>query len=136
MGDRSCLLIGSTDLCHYPTYEEAQKSDQVVIEAIEHFDPDYLRDQMDEYMQRHPTQNFHCMMCSTGAIYTTMRAAKVLGGNRIEVLKGSELRRCPHRGAGSGGWIYGGGDLWVSWRVNDDLSALLRLQLYHTHSLV
>ena len=87
IGGRSCLLIGSTDLCHYPAYEAARKSDQVVIEAIEHFDPDYLRQQMDEYMQIHPTQNFHCMMCSTGAIYTTMRAAKALGGSRIEVLK-------------------------------------------------
>ena len=87
VGDRSCLLIGSTDLCHYPTYDEAQKSDQVVIKAIDRFDPDYLRGQMDEYMQCHPVQNFHCMMCSTGAIYTTMRAAKALGGNRIDVLK-------------------------------------------------
>ena len=50
MGDQSCLLIGSTDLCHYPTYEAARKSDQVVIEAIEHFDPDYLHKQMDKYM--------------------------------------------------------------------------------------
>ena len=39
MRDRSCLLIGSTDLCHYPTYEAARKSDQVVVEAIEHFRP-------------------------------------------------------------------------------------------------
>ncbi len=95
MGDRSCLLIGSTDLCHYPVYEEARKSDQVVIEAIEHFDPDYLRQQMDEYMQHHPTQNFHCMMCSTGAIYTTMGAAKALGGNRIGVLKAANSGDVP-----------------------------------------
>ena len=95
MGDRSCLLIGSTDLCHYPAYEEARKSDQVVIEAIGHFDPDYLREQMDEYMQIHPTQNFHCMMCSTGAIYTTMSAAKALGGNRIEVLKAANSGDVP-----------------------------------------
>ena len=95
MGDRSCLLIGSTDLCHYPTYETAQKSDQVVIEAIERFNPDYLRDQMDEYMQRYPTQNFHCMMCSTGAIYTTMRVAKALGGNRIETLKAANSGDVP-----------------------------------------
>ena len=87
MSDRSPLLIGSTDLCHYPTYEAARKSDQVVIEAIEGFDPDYLRQKMDEYMQRYPTPNFHCMMCSTGAIYTTMRAAKALGGDRIGMLK-------------------------------------------------
>jgi AmmeMemoRadiSam system protein B len=95
MGDRSALLIGSTDLCHYPTYEEARKSDQVVIEAIECFDSDYLREQMDQYMQRQPAQNFHCMMCSTGAIYTTMRTAKALGGNRIEVLKAANSGDVP-----------------------------------------
>ncbi|RKU14018.1 AmmeMemoRadiSam system protein B [Candidatus Poribacteria bacterium] len=95
MSDRFCLLIGSTDLCHYPTYEAARKSDQVVIEAIEHFDSDYLRQQMDEYMRIHPTQNFHCMMCSTGAIYTTMRAAKALGGNRLEVLKSANSGDVP-----------------------------------------
>ena len=95
VGDRSCLLIGSTDLCHYPTYEAARKSDQVVIEAVEHFDPDYLREQMDEYMRVHPTENFHCMMCSTGAIYTTMRAAKALGGDRIEVLKAANSGDVP-----------------------------------------
>ena len=95
MGDQSCLLIGSTDLCHYPTYETARKSDQVVIEAIGHFDPDYLCEQMDGYMQHHPAKNFHCMMCSTGAIYTTMRAAKALGGDRIEVLKAANSGDVP-----------------------------------------
>ena len=95
MGDRSCLLIGSTDLCHYPTYEAAQRSDQVVLGAIEHFDPNYLRDQMEGYMQHHPTQNFHCMMCSTGAIYATMRAAKGLDGNRIDVLKAANSGDVP-----------------------------------------
>ena len=113
MADRSCLLIGSTDLCHYPTYEAARRSDQVVIDAIDRFDPDYLRREMDEYMQRHPTHNFHCMMCSTGAIYTTMRVAKALGGNRIEVLKAANSGDVPIGGAGSGGWLYGGRDLWV-----------------------
>ena len=58
MSDRSCLLIGSTDLCHYPVYDEARKSDRVVIEAVEHFDPDYLRNQMDGYMQRPPYPEF------------------------------------------------------------------------------
>ena len=95
MSGRSCLLIGSTDLCHYPTYEAARRSDQVVIESIEHFDPDYLYQRMDGYMQRNPIQNFHCMMCSTGAIYTTMRAAKALGGNRIRVLKAANSGDAP-----------------------------------------
>lgn len=93
--DRSPLLIGSTDLCHYPTYEAARQSDHIVIEAVEHFDPDYLRQEMDEYMQIHPTPNFRCMMCSTGAIYTTMQVAKALGGNRIEVLKAANSGDVP-----------------------------------------
>ena len=93
--DRSPLLIGSTDLCHYPTYETARKSDRVVIEAIEHFDPDYLHEQMGEYMRHHPAKNLHCMMCSTGAIYTTIRAAKALDGKRIEVLKAANSGDVP-----------------------------------------
>ena len=62
---------------------------------LSHFDSDYLREQMDQYMQRQPVQNLHCMMCSTGAIYTTMRAAKALGGNRIEVLKAANSGDVP-----------------------------------------
>ena len=39
--------------------------------------------------------NLHCMMCSTGAIYTTMRTAKALGGNRVEVLKAANSGDVP-----------------------------------------
>ena len=46
-------------------------------------------------MQHHPTQNFHCMMYSTGAIYTAMGAAKALGGNRIQVLKTADSGEVP-----------------------------------------
>ena len=98
VGDRSALLLGSTDLCHYPVYEEARKSDQVVIEAITHFDTVYLHDQMEEYMETHPVRELHCMMCSTGAIYTMMEAAKQLGGNRIEVLKSANSGDVPTGG--------------------------------------
>jgi len=88
IGDRPTLLVGSTDLCHYPEYKEAVKSDRVVVEAIQQFDTDYLRDQMDKYMQAHSyVPELHCMMCSTGAVYTAIEAAKQLGANRIEVVK-------------------------------------------------
>ena len=51
MGDRSCLLIGSTDLCHYPMRAPTKQRGNPIrssLEAIEHFDPDYLREQMDD----------------------------------------------------------------------------------------
>lgn len=99
VGDKSVLLIGSTDLCHYPEYKEAVKSDRVVVEAIKHFDTDYLRGQMDEYMQAHSgVPELHCMMCSTGAVYTTMETAKRLGANRLEVLKAANSGDVPMGG--------------------------------------
>lgn len=95
MRDRSALLVGSTDLCHYPDYDEAVKSDQVVIEAIKRFDTDELRKAMAAYLRTHMVSGLHCMMCSTGAVYTTLEAARRLGGRRIEVLKAANSGDVP-----------------------------------------
>jgi len=95
VSDRAVLLVGSTDLCHYPVYEEAVKSDRVVIEAITRSDTDDLRREMEAYMHTHRVRELHCMMCSTGAVYATMEAAKLLGGNRIEVLKAANSGDVP-----------------------------------------
>ena len=84
---RSLLIVGTTDLCHYPEYSEAVKSDSVIIEAVTHFDTDYLRNTMNDYMDKYKVANLHCMMCSTGAIYTTMEITKALGCDRITLLK-------------------------------------------------
>ena len=84
---RSVLIVGTTDLCHYPEYSEAVKSDSVIIEAVTHFDTDYLRNTMNDYMDKYKVANLHCMMCSTGAIYTTMEITKALGCDRITLLK-------------------------------------------------
>jgi AmmeMemoRadiSam system protein B len=84
---RSVLLLGTTDLCHYPAYDEAKKSDRVIVNAIEKFDTQLLRDAIRDYMSTHSIRDLHCMMCSTGAVYTTLETAKALGAERIEVLK-------------------------------------------------
>ncbi|MDE0185922.1 MAG: AmmeMemoRadiSam system protein B [Candidatus Poribacteria bacterium] len=87
MRGRSALLICSTDICHYPSYDEAVQSDQVVIEAIQRFDADELRKQIADYLRTHAVSRLHCMMCSTGAVYATLEAGRRLGGTRIEVLE-------------------------------------------------
>ena len=92
---RSALLVGSTDLCHYPVYDEAVKSDQVVIEAIKRFDSAVLRRQMADYLRTHAVSGLHCMMCSTGAVYTTLEAARRVGGRRIEMLKAANSGDVP-----------------------------------------
>ncbi len=92
---RSVLLLGSTDLCHYPTYDEAVKSDRVIVNAIEKFDTQILRDEIRDYMSAHVVQDLHCMMCSTGAVYTTMETARALGANRISVVKAANSGDVP-----------------------------------------
>ncbi|HIE26892.1 TPA: AmmeMemoRadiSam system protein B [Candidatus Poribacteria bacterium] len=83
---KNALLVASTDLCHYPSYEEAKKADSIVVSAISKFDPELLRKETDEYMRR-PIRNLHCMLCGTGAVITVMQAAKALGANAVEILK-------------------------------------------------
>jgi len=86
LNGKNALLVASTDLCHYPNYEEAKKADSIVVSAISKFDPDLLRKDTDEYMRK-PIRNLHCMLCGTGAVITVMQAAKRLGANAVEILK-------------------------------------------------
>jgi AmmeMemoRadiSam system protein B len=86
LNGKNALLVASTDLCHYPHYEEAKKADGIVVSAISQFDPDLLRKNTDEYMRK-PIRNLHCMLCGTGAVITVMQAAKLLGANAVEILK-------------------------------------------------
>ncbi len=95
MRGRSALLVCSTDLCHYPSYDEAVKSDHVVIEAIQRFNADELRKQMADYLRTHAASGLYCMMCSTGAVYATLEAARRLGGARIEVHKAANSGDVP-----------------------------------------
>lgn len=80
------LLVASTDLSHYPEYEEAVKADKVVIEAVSTFDPAVVRRRIAEHM-RLGVPELHTMMCGAGPVYVVMEAAKLLGADRIKVLK-------------------------------------------------
>jgi len=83
---RSTLLIGSTDLCHYPTYSSAIRADQVTISALSAYDTNYLRMEISAYMNQPRIPNLQCLMCSTAATYTTIETSKILGGKRLQIL--------------------------------------------------
>lgn len=84
--DRNVLLIASTDLSHYPTYDEAVKADRVVIEAVSTLDSEILRDKIKSYMSR-SVPELHTMMCAEGAVHVVMATAKSLGASNVSVLK-------------------------------------------------
>jgi AmmeMemoRadiSam system protein B len=84
--ERKALLIASTDLTHYPVYDEALKADSVTIGAIKSLDPALIRNRTDEYMKK-KVYNLYCMMCGTGAVISVIDTAKSLGAKEVDIAK-------------------------------------------------
>jgi AmmeMemoRadiSam system protein B/AmmeMemoRadiSam system protein A len=75
---KNVLLIASSDLSHFHSYEKAVELDQTVLNHIERFDPEGLNRDL---------RNGRCEACGGGPIVSVMLAAKALGANRGKVLK-------------------------------------------------
>jgi AmmeMemoRadiSam system protein B/AmmeMemoRadiSam system protein A len=75
---KKVLLVASTDLSHFHTYETAVELDRIVLNHIERFDVEGLnRDLMSNRAEA----------CGGGPVVTIMLAAKALGANKSQVLK-------------------------------------------------
>jgi len=73
------LLVASTDMSHYLSYEAANKLDEKTIGLIEEFDS--------EKLFKESSTGDAGLMCGYGAVCATMIASKMLGGDKIEILK-------------------------------------------------
>ena len=71
------LIVASTDLSHFYNNEEASTLDQVVIDDIKNFDEEKL------YQDLHSGK---CEMCGGGPAMAAMKASKLLGAKKSEVL--------------------------------------------------
>jgi len=74
---RKTLLIASSDLSHYHSYEVATQLDGRVIEDVRSFDADALMTKI----EREEVE-----ACGGGPIVATMKALSALGSQRIEIL--------------------------------------------------
>jgi len=72
------LLIASSDLSHFHSYEEAVKLDKIVLGDIDRFDPEGLNRDLKKSI---------CEACGGGPIISIMLAAKALGANKGRVVK-------------------------------------------------
>ncbi|ROR01607.1 AmmeMemoRadiSam system protein B [Desulfosoma caldarium] len=77
IGDDEVLLVASTDLSHYYTYQDAKKLDARVIEKVDGYDPEGLF----EALRRR-----ECEACGGGPLVTTLLAARELGATKARVL--------------------------------------------------
>ncbi len=73
------ILIASTDLSHYLSYDKANEIDAYTISQIKKFDPVNL------YIES--SMKDHSLMCGYAAVCATLMASKKLGADSIEILK-------------------------------------------------
>jgi len=83
---KNVLLIASTDMSHFLSYNEAAKVDKAMISAIETAEPDVIRKRMDEYLSRSTRQKSYAP-CGIGAVLVVVDAARKLGADSVKVLK-------------------------------------------------
>jgi AmmeMemoRadiSam system protein B len=86
IGGRNILLVASTDMSHYPVYDEAVKADEFTLSVIKTMNTDLMREQLDEYLQQ-GVRELHCMLCGRGPVFVVIDTAKKLGADSIEILK-------------------------------------------------
>ena len=86
LADRKALIVASTDLAHWPAYDDARASDAAMLAAVETMDPQALLNADREWMGK-GIPNLATTMCSKGSVLTAMLAAPQLGANQVTVLK-------------------------------------------------
>jgi AmmeMemoRadiSam system protein B len=78
LGDRSALLVASTDLSHFHSAETAAQLDGAVTDCIDAFDPEGLLSVL---------AGGQGSACGGGPTVAVMLAARTLGANRAKLLK-------------------------------------------------
>ncbi len=79
------VILASSDLSHYPTYEDAQAVDGATLDAIASFDPEAVRATIARAMAQR-TPNLLTCACGQAPILVAMEAARGLGANTATVL--------------------------------------------------
>jgi hypothetical protein len=75
---KNVLLIASSDLSHFHSYDKAVELDKIILGHIEKYDPEGLYQDL---------KGDRAEACGGGAILSMMLAAKALGANQGKVLK-------------------------------------------------
>jgi AmmeMemoRadiSam system protein B/AmmeMemoRadiSam system protein A len=85
-GEGKVLLVASTDMSHYPSYDAACRVDRGTLRAVESFSPQILAQNEARWLKE-DIPELSCTLCGLGAVMVTMMAAKALGADEVKVLK-------------------------------------------------
>ena len=82
---RRALIVASSDLSHYPSYQDAVTVDRETLQAIAGMDPDALHSTLSSYHNRR-IDNLHTEACGEAPILAAMYASKALGAKGARII--------------------------------------------------
>ncbi|MDI6640721.1 MAG: AmmeMemoRadiSam system protein B [Elusimicrobiota bacterium] len=80
------MFVISTDMSHYPEYKIANEVDSQALKSLEKYDP-HLVEATSKKLLAKGYRNLSCVFCGEQAVITGMYATKLLGGDKIEIVK-------------------------------------------------
>jgi AmmeMemoRadiSam system protein B/AmmeMemoRadiSam system protein A len=82
---RKALIVASSDLSHYPAYQDAVKADHKTLAAVAQLDPELFRTVVGK-QERAEIPHLSTCACGQAPILAMITAARALGATRAEVL--------------------------------------------------
>ncbi len=89
------ILIGSTDMAHYPHAKNANESDLLILKTIEDMNAQALLQKTEEILAK-KIPELHVTLCGEGATIAVMAAARKLGAKRGTVLNHATSADSPY----------------------------------------
>ncbi|HNT35806.1 MAG TPA: AmmeMemoRadiSam system protein B, partial [bacterium] len=83
---KNVLFVCSTDMSHFPNYDDANRVDRAALEALKCFDLPLVDRKISE-LERQQVPMLDCVFCGKAALYTVMGAAKRLGADSVEIIE-------------------------------------------------
>jgi AmmeMemoRadiSam system protein B/AmmeMemoRadiSam system protein A len=83
--DKKVLVVASSDLSHYPDFEDAIKTDNNTLKVIAGLDPAVIVSEMQNQMDRNITQLVTCA-CGEAPIIAAVELAKALGAGCASII--------------------------------------------------
>jgi hypothetical protein len=122
---RRAVVVASSDLSHYPSYDDARVADGATLTAVETGDPARVQETIRSVMAAGVPELVTCA-CGEGPILVTMRVAQGLGADTVTVLRYANSGDSPH---GSRDQVVGYGAVML-WRYEPpDLTDVQQVEL-------
>jgi AmmeMemoRadiSam system protein B len=83
--EKNILFIASSDMSHYPNYDNANKVDRHFLSLIEDYDPLIVFNEANNFLKKNIPQ-LVTAMCGLNAVVTTMMTVKRCGANGVKIL--------------------------------------------------